>query len=120
MAIIVFLAHIGSFVPADAATVGLTDRYDFLVSQVFYEIGVHLCMFSNYNLSFFFLKKKKAISLIMLTDFFGDQNCRIFCATGSRLMTAEQSTFMIDLHQIGMMLRYAEKKTDKHSCNTLN
>jgi len=35
-------------------------------------------------------------------------------------MTAEQSTFMIDLHQVGMMLRYAEKKTDKHSCNTLN
>nr|KYP73420.1 MutS protein isogeny 5 [Cajanus cajan] len=54
VATIVFLSHIGSFVPADAATVGLTDR--------------------------------------------------IFCATGSRLMTAEQSTFMIDLHQIGMML----------------
>ncbi|KAG2390834.1 DNA mismatch repair protein [Vigna angularis] len=48
IAIIVFLSHIGSFVPADAATVGLTD---------------------------------------------------------SRLMTAEQSTFMIDLHQVGMMLR---------------
>ncbi|RDX94352.1 DNA mismatch repair protein MSH5, partial [Mucuna pruriens] len=57
VAIIVFLSHIGSFVPADAATVGLTDR--------------------------------------------------IFCATGSKLMTAEQSTFMIDLHQIGMMLRHA-------------
>ncbi|KAI5432962.1 MutS protein msh5, variant 2 [Lathyrus oleraceus] len=55
VAVIVFLSHIGSFVPADAATVGLTDR--------------------------------------------------IFCAMGSRLMTAEQSTFMIDLHQIGMMLR---------------
>ncbi|OIW16357.1 hypothetical protein TanjilG_19073 [Lupinus angustifolius] len=54
VALIVFLSHIGSFVPADAATVGLTDR--------------------------------------------------IFCAMGSRLMTAEQSTFMIDLHQIGMML----------------
>lgn len=25
-------------------------------------------------------------------------------------MTAEQSTFMIDLHQIGMMLRYAGKR----------
>lgn len=24
-------------------------------------------------------------------------------------MTAEQSTFMIDLHQVGMMLRYTEK-----------
>ncbi|CAI0436384.1 unnamed protein product [Linum tenue] len=45
----------GSFVPADAATIGLTDR--------------------------------------------------IFCAMGSKLMTAEQSTFMIDLHQVGMMLR---------------
>ncbi|XP_048323614.2 DNA mismatch repair protein MSH5 isoform X7 [Ziziphus jujuba] len=54
VALIVFLAHIGSFVPADAATVGLTDR--------------------------------------------------IFCAMGSKLMTAEQSTFMIDLHQVGMML----------------
>ena len=27
VALIVFLSHIGSFVPADAATVGLTDRY---------------------------------------------------------------------------------------------
>ncbi|KAK8467153.1 hypothetical protein PHAVU_008G268900 [Phaseolus vulgaris] len=61
IAIIVFLSHIGSFVPADAATVGLTDR--------------------------------------------------IFCATGSRLMTAEQSTFMIDLHQIGMMLRHATSQS---------
>ncbi|KHN11912.1 DNA mismatch repair protein mutS [Glycine soja] len=61
VAIIVFLSHIGSFVPADAATVGLTDR--------------------------------------------------IFCATGSRLMTAEQSTFMIDLHQIGMMLRHATSRS---------
>ncbi|CAN1339822.1 DNA mismatch repair protein MSH5, partial [Linum perenne] len=57
VALIVFLSHIGSFVPADAATVGLTDR--------------------------------------------------IFCAMGSKLMTAEQSTFMIDLHQVGMMLRQA-------------
>ncbi|RZC27289.1 DNA mismatch repair protein MSH5 [Glycine soja] len=61
VAIIVFLSHIGSFVPADSATVGLTDR--------------------------------------------------IFCATGSRLMTAEQSTFMIDLHQIGMMLRHATSRS---------
>ncbi|BAT80701.1 hypothetical protein VIGAN_03029900 [Vigna angularis var. angularis] len=61
IAIIVFLSHIGSFVPADAATVGLTDR--------------------------------------------------IFCATGSRLMTAEQSTFMIDLHQVGMMLRHATSQS---------
>ncbi|KAK7372012.1 hypothetical protein VNO80_05380 [Phaseolus coccineus] len=61
IAIIVFLSHIGSFVPADEATVGLTDR--------------------------------------------------IFCATGSRLMTAEQSTFMIDLHQIGMMLRHATSQS---------
>ncbi|GAB4846174.1 MutS protein msh5 [Ancistrocladus abbreviatus] len=55
VALIVFLSHIGSFVPADAATVGLTDR--------------------------------------------------IFCATGSKFMTAQESTFMIDLHQVGMMLR---------------
>lgn len=26
---------------------------------------------------------------------------------GSKFMTAEQSTFMIDLHQVGTMLRYA-------------
>ncbi|KAE8125525.1 hypothetical protein FH972_020320 [Carpinus fangiana] len=61
VALIVFLSHIGSFVPADAATVGLTDR--------------------------------------------------IFCATGSKLMTAEQSTFMIDLHQVGMMLRQATSRS---------
>ncbi|XP_057980785.1 DNA mismatch repair protein MSH5 [Malania oleifera] len=61
VALIVFLAHIGSFVPADAATVGLTDR--------------------------------------------------IFCAMGSKLMTAEQSTFMIDLHQVGMMLRQATSRS---------
>ncbi|KAK4795156.1 hypothetical protein SAY86_013150 [Trapa natans] len=61
VALIVFLAHIGSFVPADAATVGLTDR--------------------------------------------------IFCAMGSKLMTAEQSTFMIDLHQVGMMLRHATTRS---------
>ncbi|CAA0825470.1 DNA mismatch repair protein MSH5 [Striga hermonthica] len=57
VALIVFLSHIGSFVPADSATVGLTDR--------------------------------------------------IFCATGSKFMTAEQSTFMIDLQQVGLMLRHA-------------
>ncbi|KAL9659100.1 hypothetical protein QQ045_009639 [Rhodiola kirilowii] len=57
VALIIFLSHIGSFVPADAATIGMTDR--------------------------------------------------IFCAMGSTLMTAEQSTFMIDLHQVGMMLRQA-------------
>ncbi|KAJ7960788.1 DNA mismatch repair protein MSH5 [Quillaja saponaria] len=61
VALIVFLSHIGSFVPADAATVGLTDR--------------------------------------------------IFCATGSKLMTAEQSTFMIDLHQVGMMVRHATSRS---------
>ncbi|OVA07809.1 DNA mismatch repair protein MutS [Macleaya cordata] len=57
VALIVFLSHIGSFVPAEAATVCLTDR--------------------------------------------------IFCAVGSKFMTAEQSTFMIDLHQVGLMLRQA-------------
>ncbi|EXB66342.1 MutS protein-5-like protein [Morus notabilis] len=61
VALIVFLSHIGSYVPADAATVGLTDR--------------------------------------------------IFCAMGSKLMTAEQSTFMIDLHQVGMMLRLATSRS---------
>ncbi|KAB5534340.1 hypothetical protein DKX38_017426 [Salix brachista] len=61
VALIVFLSHIGSFVPADTATVGLTDR--------------------------------------------------IFCATGSKLMTAEQSTFMIDLHQVGLMLRQATSRS---------
>ncbi|KAF6168217.1 hypothetical protein GIB67_011602 [Kingdonia uniflora] len=61
VALIVFLAHIGSFVPAEAATVGLTDR--------------------------------------------------IFCAMGSKLMTAEQSTFMIDLHQVGVMLRQATSRS---------
>ncbi|KAA8523663.1 hypothetical protein F0562_010086 [Nyssa sinensis] len=61
VALIVFLSHIGSFVPADAATVGLTDR--------------------------------------------------IFCAMGSKLMTAEQSTFMIDLQQVGMMLRHATSRS---------
>ncbi|KAG9146746.1 hypothetical protein Leryth_005075 [Lithospermum erythrorhizon] len=61
VALIVFLSHIGSFVPADEATVGLTDR--------------------------------------------------IFCATGSKFMTAEQSTFMIDLHQVGMMLRHATSRS---------
>ncbi|KAL9249588.1 DNA mismatch repair protein MSH5-like protein [Drosera capensis] len=61
VALIVFLSHIGSYVPADAATVGLTDR--------------------------------------------------IFCATGTKFMTAEQSTFMIDLHQVGMMLRQATSRS---------
>ncbi|KAL5730005.1 MutS protein msh5 [Ranunculus cassubicifolius] len=61
VALIVFLSHIGSFVPAESATIGLTDR--------------------------------------------------IFCAMGSKLMTAEQSTFMIDLHQVGMMLRHATPRS---------
>ncbi|XP_047306784.1 DNA mismatch repair protein MSH5 isoform X2 [Impatiens glandulifera] len=61
VAIIVFLSHIGSFVPADSAAVGLTDR--------------------------------------------------IFCAMGNKLMTAEQSTFMIDLHQVGMMLRHSTSRS---------
>ncbi|XP_043810857.1 DNA mismatch repair protein MSH5 isoform X6 [Manihot esculenta] len=61
VALIVFLSHIGSFVPADAAIVGLTDR--------------------------------------------------IFCAMGNKLMTAEKSTFMIDLHQVGMMLRQATSQS---------
>ncbi|XP_066366171.1 DNA mismatch repair protein MSH5 isoform X3 [Miscanthus floridulus] len=61
VALIVFLAHIGSFVPADSAIVGLTDR--------------------------------------------------IFCAMGSKSMTTEQSTFMIDLHQVGTMLRHATSRS---------
>ncbi|WOK91851.1 hypothetical protein Cni_G00542 [Canna indica] len=61
VALVVFLSHIGSFVPADSATVGITDR--------------------------------------------------IFCAMGSKPMTPEQSTFMIDLHQVGMMLRQATSRS---------
>ncbi|PIA36727.1 hypothetical protein AQUCO_03300143v1 [Aquilegia coerulea] len=61
VALIVYLSHIGSFVPAEAATIGLTDR--------------------------------------------------IFCAMGSKYMTAEQSTFMIDLHQVGIMLRQATSQS---------
>ncbi|XP_072986096.1 DNA mismatch repair protein MSH5-like isoform X3 [Typha latifolia] len=61
VALVVFLSHIGSFVPADSATVGMTDR--------------------------------------------------IFCAMGSKPMTTEQSTFMIDLHQVGMMLRQATSRS---------
>lgn len=37
MALIVFLSHIGSFVPADAATVGLTDRLNVLDSFTLLE-----------------------------------------------------------------------------------
>ncbi|KAJ0982955.1 hypothetical protein J5N97_011210 [Dioscorea zingiberensis] len=36
---------------------------------------------------------------------------RIFCAMGSKFMTSEQSTFMIDLHQVGMMLRHATSRS---------
>ncbi|XP_058072392.1 DNA mismatch repair protein MSH5 isoform X4 [Magnolia sinica] len=61
VALVVFLSHIGSFVPAEAATVGLTDR--------------------------------------------------IFCAMGSKIMTAEESTFMIDLHQVGKVLRQATSRS---------
>ncbi|KAL9316661.1 hypothetical protein ACSQ67_017662 [Phaseolus vulgaris] len=94
IAIIVFLSHIGSFVPADAATVGLTDRYNFLMNRVPYETGVTLLTANRF-----------------LFPVFGGRYFRIFCATGSRLMTAEQSTFMIDLHQIGMMLRHATSQS---------
>ncbi|KAL0902912.1 hypothetical protein M5K25_028400 [Dendrobium thyrsiflorum] len=61
VALVVFLSHIGSFVPADAAIVGLTDR--------------------------------------------------IFCAMGSKPLTSDQSTFVIDLHQVGMMLRHATPRS---------
>lgn len=61
VALVVFLSHVGSFVPADAAVVGMTDR--------------------------------------------------IFCAMGSKPMTTGQSTFMIDLHQVGMMLRQATSRS---------
>lgn len=40
---------------------------------------------------------------------------RIFCAMGSKLMNAEKSTFMIDLHQVGMMLRYIQTTLVKFS-----
>jgi DNA mismatch repair protein MSH5 len=29
---------------------------------------------------------------------------------GSKFLAAEQSTFMIDLHQVGMMLRYTKMR----------
>ncbi|XP_016545387.2 DNA mismatch repair protein MSH5 isoform X3 [Capsicum annuum] len=78
VALIVFLSHIGSYVPADAATVGLTDR-----SSV-------CCLICE--------------RVITLTS-------RIFCAMGSKFMAAEQSTFMIDLHQVGIMLRHASPRS---------
>nr|KAJ0214132.1 hypothetical protein LSAT_V11C400177070 [Lactuca sativa] len=62
VALIVFFAHIGSFVPADAAKVGLTDRFN-------------------------------------------------FCAMGNKVMAAQQSTFMIDLHQLGMMLMHVTSRS---------
>lgn len=37
VALIVFLSHIGSFVPADAATVGLTDRYIPYIRNMFFS-----------------------------------------------------------------------------------
>lgn len=40
VALIVFLSHIGSFVPADAATVGLTDRFDLHISNIFLQTAV--------------------------------------------------------------------------------
>jgi hypothetical protein len=40
VALIVFLSHIGSFVPADAATVGLTDRFDLHISNNFLQTAV--------------------------------------------------------------------------------
>lgn len=59
VAIIVFLSHIGSFVPADSATVGLTDRYHFLMNRVLCEMGVTLLYadlsFTIIMFSFFFL-----------------------------------------------------------------
>ncbi|CAN6457480.1 unnamed protein product [Victoria cruziana] len=61
VALIVFLSHIGSFVPAEAAKIGLTDR--------------------------------------------------IFCAMGNKFRSYKQSTFMIDLHEIGMMLRHGTKRS---------
>lgn len=103
IAIIVFLSHIGSFVPADAATVGLTDRYNFLTNHVPYEKRVTLLNANRFYLLFFW-----------------GRYFRIFCATGSRLMTAEQSTFMIDLHQVGMMLRYSKKRANKVISITFN
>lgn len=86
VALIVFLSHIGSFVPADAATIGLTDRSVFYVIITFPRtIAVKLLFINDCNMGFH----------------------RIFCAMGSKHMTAEQSTFMIDLHQVGLMLRYS-------------
>ncbi|CAL4901476.1 unnamed protein product [Urochloa decumbens] len=79
VALIAFLAHIGSFVPADSAIVGLTDRcLVFFPSTDVIGSGVDCGVGSTW----------------------------IF-AMGTKSMTTEQSTFMIDLHQVGTMLRHA-------------
>ena len=44
VALIVFLAHIGSFVPADAATVGLTDRFGF---PIYYQHLSHIPCYTH-------------------------------------------------------------------------
>lgn len=119
---IVFLAHIGSFVPADSAIVGLTDR---LVYKHFPCISNGLCarkdnvlvlgcrpkticnvhgahgfgLWTKHNMVY--INTRPAISLTFSRMFY-----RIFCAMGSKSMTTEQSTFMIDLHQVATMLRY--------------
>ena len=84
VALAVFLSHIGSFVPADTAIIGMTDRYD--------------------------VKYLENLKFARFLDIDGNQqicpyNDRIFCAMGNKPMTTEQSTFMVDLHQVGMMLR---------------
>lgn len=75
IALIVFLSHIGSYVPADRATIGLTDR--------------------------------------------------IFCGVTCRhTVTLQESTFMMDLHQISIMLRNSTAKSlcilDEFGKGTLN
>lgn len=45
VALIVFLSHIGSFVPADAAVVGVTDR---LVIAKFFHCHAFVCLFNYY------------------------------------------------------------------------
>ncbi|THG09285.1 hypothetical protein TEA_021798 [Camellia sinensis var. sinensis] len=66
-----------------------------------------------------FLEEVSSLELARLPIMSGDKfltsnripKNRIFCAMGSKFMNAEQSTFMIDLHQVGMMLRHATSRS---------
>lgn len=50
VALIVFLSHIGSYVPADAATVGLTDRFfPFVYTQILKKMYEWKSIHGSYN-----------------------------------------------------------------------